>query len=80
MKIEFQEGGIESRIVITSWFLDWQAHNSLVSDMLFSAPQLRAVDNGFIRRDTVISGKTPYVMVAEIVAEENGYEVRRVKL
>lgn len=80
MKIEFLDCGAESCIAITSWFLDWQVHDRLVSDMLFSAPQLRATDNGFIRRRTVISGKTPYVMVAEIVAEENGYEVRRMKL
>ncbi|EJW3678431.1 hypothetical protein OB138_000396 [Salmonella enterica] len=78
MKIEYQDGGEESRLLITSWFFDWREHNRLVDEVLFCAPGLRAVDEGFFRRTTVISGATAWVMCAEVTVEENGYEVRRV--
>ncbi|EAW2934335.1 hypothetical protein MLB55_003531 [Salmonella enterica] len=76
MKIEYQDGGIESRLIITSWFFDWRVHNRLVDEILFRTPQLRAEDEGFFRKTTIISGKTAYVLCAEVVAEENGFEVR----
>ncbi|ECA0404368.1 hypothetical protein EIL26_21290 [Salmonella enterica subsp. enterica serovar Newport] len=78
MKIEYQDGGTESRLIITSWFFDWRTHNRLVDEMLFRTPQLRAEDEGFFRKTTIISGKTAYVLCAEVVAEENGYAVREV--
>ncbi|ECI0838876.1 hypothetical protein AU892_16880 [Salmonella enterica subsp. diarizonae] len=78
MKIEYQDGGEESRLLITSWFFDWREHNRLVDEVLFCAPRFRAVDEGFLRRTTVISGATAWVMCAEVVVEENGYEVRRI--
>ncbi|EBA1657938.1 hypothetical protein HW82_26620 [Salmonella enterica] len=77
MKIEYQDGGEESRLFITSWFFDWREHNRLVDEMLFRATQLRAEDETFFfRRTTIISGKTAYVMCAEIVAEENGFDIQ----
>ncbi|EJJ1911861.1 hypothetical protein QWP53_001813 [Salmonella enterica] len=76
MKIEYQDGGTESRLIITSWFFDWRGHNRLVDEILFRTPQLRAEDEGFFRKTTIISGKTAYVLCAEVVAEENGFEVR----
>ncbi|HBL9999089.1 TPA: hypothetical protein LT059_003626 [Salmonella enterica subsp. enterica serovar Kodjovi] len=76
MKIEYQDGGTESRLIITSWFFDWRVHNRLVDEILFRTPQLRAEDEGFFRKTTIISGKTAYVLCAEVVAEENGFEVR----
>ncbi|ELD4017811.1 hypothetical protein QI600_003656 [Salmonella enterica] len=80
MKIEceYQAGCTESRLIITSWFLDWQAHNNLVDEILFRVPQLRAVDEGFFRRTTVVSGVTAHIMCAEVVVEDYGYEVREV--
>lgn len=51
MKIEYQDGGEESRLLITSWFFDWREHNRLVDEVLFCAPRLRAVDEGFFRRN-----------------------------
>ncbi|EDY2187969.1 hypothetical protein GTE46_004684 [Salmonella enterica subsp. enterica] len=78
MKIEYQDSGAESRLIITSWFFDWRTHNRLVDEMLFRTPQLQAGDEGFFRRTTTISGKTAYVLCAEVVAEENGFEVREV--
>ncbi|HEB0785152.1 TPA: hypothetical protein RY256_002608 [Salmonella enterica] len=76
MKIEYQGGGEESRLLITSWFFDWREHNRLVDEILFCAPRLRAVDEGFLRRTTIISGKTAYVLCAEVVVEENGFDVQ----
>lgn len=29
MKIEYQDGGEESRLLITSWFFDWREHKRL---------------------------------------------------
>ncbi|EAU5657268.1 hypothetical protein EF890_23515 [Salmonella enterica] len=78
MKIEYQDGGEKSRLIITSWFFERERHNRLVDGILFCAPGLRTVDEGFFRRTTVISGATAWVMCAEIMVEENGYEVRRV--
>lgn len=79
MQIDYQDGGAESRLIITSWFFDWREHNRLVDEMLFRTPQLRAEDDGIFRRTTVLSGKTAYVLCAEIVAEENGFDVREVR-
>lgn len=79
MKIECLDGGTESCLVITSWFFDWRAHNRLVDEMLFRTPQLRAEDRGSLfRRRTIIYGNTAYVMCAEVVAEENGFDVQEV--
>ncbi|ECF2366364.1 hypothetical protein E1890_16980 [Salmonella enterica subsp. enterica serovar Mountpleasant] len=78
MKIEYQDGGEESRLLITSWFFDWKEHNRLVDEILFCAPRLRAVDEGFLRRTTIISGKMAYVLCGEVVAEENGFDVQAV--
>lgn len=79
MKIECLDGGTESCLVITSWFFEWLTHNRLVDEMLFRTPQLRAEDEVFLfRRTTIISGKTAYVMCAEVVAEENGFDVQEV--
>lgn len=79
MKIECLDSGTESCLIITSWFFDWRAHNRLVDEMLFRTPQLRTEERGFLfRRRTIISGKTAYVMCAEVVAEENGFDVQEV--
>lgn len=51
MKIEYQEGGAESRLVITCGFLWWRKHIHLVDEILLRAPQLRAVSEDFYRDD-----------------------------
>ncbi|EAQ6132381.1 hypothetical protein AXA91_28710 [Salmonella enterica] len=77
MKIECLDGGNDSLLIITSWVFEWRTHNRLVDEMLFRTPQLRAEDEVFLfRRTTIISGKTAYVMCAEVVAEENGFDVQ----
>ncbi|HDP0319377.1 TPA: hypothetical protein P5S08_004604 [Salmonella enterica subsp. enterica serovar Concord] len=78
MKIEYQDEGEASRMMITSWLFDWQTHNRLVDEMLSRIPQLRAVDEGFFRRTTVLSGRTAHILCAEVIAEEYGFEVREV--
>ncbi|EDT6780967.1 hypothetical protein AC861_002769 [Salmonella enterica subsp. enterica] len=80
MIVEYQDGGEESRLLITSCFFERREHNRLVDEVLFNVPGLRAVDEGFLRRTTVISGATAWVMCAEVTVEENGYEVRRFRL
>ncbi|EAA9526565.1 hypothetical protein PQY04_001648 [Salmonella enterica] len=77
MQIDYQDGGSEARLIITSWFFDWREHNRLVDEMLLRVPHLRAEDEGFLWRTTVMSGLTAYVLCAEVIAEENGFEVRR---
>ncbi|EAU3167039.1 hypothetical protein D7U34_04435 [Salmonella enterica] len=79
MKIEYQDGGTESRLIITSWFFDWRTHNRLVDEILFRTPHLRAENEGFFMKTTIISGKTAYVLCAEVVVEDCGYEVREVR-
>ncbi|HEA2148059.1 TPA: hypothetical protein RU621_004843 [Salmonella enterica] len=71
------DGGADSCLIITSWFFEWLTHNRLVDEMLFRTPQLRAEDEVFLfRRTTIISGKTAYVLCAEVVAKENGFDVQ----
>lgn len=76
MKIEYQEGGSESRLVITSGFLWWRKHIHLVDEILLRAPQLRAVSEGFFIVTTTVSGFTADVLRAEMIIEEHGYQVR----
>ncbi|EOV0284985.1 hypothetical protein ACOIP5_003961 [Salmonella enterica] len=77
MKIEYLDDGADSCLIITSWFFEWLTHKRLVDEMLFRTHQLRAEDEVFLfRRTTIISGKTAYVLCAEVVAEENGFDVQ----
>lgn len=77
MKIECLNGGDDSCLIITSWVFEWRTHNRLVDEMLFRTPQLRAEERGFLfRRRTIVYGKTAYVLCAEVVAEENGFDVQ----
>ncbi|EBZ3774712.1 hypothetical protein AID08_05920 [Salmonella enterica subsp. enterica serovar Minnesota] len=80
MKIEYQDGGEEPRLIITSSIFERGEHDCLVDEILFGVPTLQAVSKGFFRRTTVISGATAWVMCAEVTVEENGYEVRRFRL
>ncbi|EAQ6132181.1 hypothetical protein AXA88_26550 [Salmonella enterica] len=77
MKIECLDGGNDSLLIITSWVFEWRTHNRLVDEMLFRTPQLRAEERGSLfRQRTIVYGKTAYVMCAEVVAEENGFDVQ----
>lgn len=78
MKIECLNGGDDSSLIITSWFFEWLTHNRLVDEMLFRIPQLHTEERGrfLFRRRTIVYGKTAYVLCAEVVAEENGFDVQ----
>ncbi|EJC9531074.1 hypothetical protein M1B52_001569 [Salmonella enterica] len=77
MKIEYQDGGEESRLIITSSIFERGEHDCLVDEILFGVPTMQAVSKGFFRRTTVISGATPCIWCAEVIAGESGVEVRR---
>ncbi|EIP3426614.1 hypothetical protein LSE82_005521, partial [Salmonella enterica] len=47
MKIEHQDGGEKSRLIITSSFIGWRKHIRLVDEILLRVPELRAVSEGF---------------------------------
>ncbi|HGJ4159405.1 TPA: hypothetical protein ACJGMW_004490 [Salmonella enterica subsp. enterica serovar Grumpensis] len=76
MKIEYQEGGAESRLVITSGFLWWRKHIHLVDEILLRVPQQRAVSEGFFIVTTTVSGFTADVLRAEIIAENLGFKIQ----
>ncbi|ENA9226756.1 hypothetical protein ABG163_003788 [Salmonella enterica subsp. enterica serovar Kentucky] len=80
MKIEYQEGGAESRLVITSGFLWWRKHIHLVDEILLRAPQLRAVSEGFFIVTTTVSGFTADVLRAEMIVEGMGYKVMNAEM
>ncbi|ECL8477694.1 hypothetical protein FTZ03_11755 [Salmonella enterica] len=73
MKIEYQDGGEESRLIITSSIFERGEHDCLVDEILFGVPTLQAVSKGFFRRTTVISGATPCIWCAEVIAGERGW-------
>ncbi|EGR9571016.1 hypothetical protein I4Z71_002922 [Salmonella enterica subsp. enterica serovar Grumpensis] len=78
MKIEYQDAGMESRLIITSSFLWWRKHIHLVDGILLRVPQLRAVSEGFFILTTIISGFTVDVLRAEVTTEELDYQVTEV--
>ncbi|ECO8398763.1 hypothetical protein AATK55_001745 [Salmonella enterica] len=76
MKIEYQNGGEKSRLIITSGFLWWRKHVRLVDEILLRVPELRAVSEGFFIVTTTVSGFTADVLRAEIIAENLGFKVQ----
>ncbi|EEB5694908.1 hypothetical protein GN496_01900 [Salmonella enterica] len=77
MKIEYQDAGMEARLIITSSLLWWRKHIHLVDEILLRAPQLRAVSEGFFIVTTTVSGFTADVLRAEMIVEGMGYNVGR---
>ncbi|EDX0371740.1 hypothetical protein GTL21_002385 [Salmonella enterica] len=75
MKIEYQDAGMEARLIITSSLLWWRKHIHLVDEILLRVPQLRAVSEGFFIVTTTVSGFTADVLLAEVIAEELDYQV-----
>ncbi|EJE9658281.1 hypothetical protein ACK1YF_004821 [Salmonella enterica] len=76
MKIEYQEGGAESRLVITSGFLWWRKHIRLVDEILLRVPELRAVSEVFFIVTTTVSGFAADVLQAKIIAENWGVKIQ----
>lgn len=80
MKIEYQEGGAESRLVITSGFLWWRKHIRLVDEILLRVPELRAVSEVFFIVTTTVSGFAADVLQAEMIVEGLGYKVMNAEM
>lgn len=67
MKIEYQDGGEKSRLIITSGFLWLRKYIRLVDEILLRVPELRAVSEGFFIVTTTVSGFTADVLRAEMI-------------
>ncbi|EJA5988508.1 hypothetical protein OD507_005086 [Salmonella enterica] len=76
MKIEYQYAGTEARLIITDTIFSARKHNRLVDEMLLRVPRLRAVCEGFFIQTTCIYGCVADVLLAEVIAEEYGYEIK----
>nr|WP_262409138.1 hypothetical protein [Salmonella enterica] len=72
MKIEYQDGGEKSRLIITSGFLWLRKYIRLVDEILLRVPELRAVSEGFFIVTTTVSGFTADVLRAEMIVEGMG--------
>ncbi|EAT6368831.1 hypothetical protein E5458_04915 [Salmonella enterica] len=75
MKIEYQDGGEKSRLIITSGFLWLRKYIRLVDEILLRVPELRAVSEGVFIVTTTVSGFTADVLRAEMIVEGMGFKV-----
>ncbi|EAM9431042.1 TPA_asm: hypothetical protein G0G78_13710 [Salmonella enterica] len=76
MKIEYQDAGMEARLIITGTIFSVRKHNNLVDRMLMRIPQLREESKGFFIQTTCIYGCVADVLLAEEIAKEHGYVVK----
>lgn len=76
MKIEYQDAGMEARLIITGTIFSARKHNRLVDEILLRVPELRAVCEGFFIQTTFIYGDPADVLLAEVITEERGYEIK----
>ncbi|EDR0251971.1 hypothetical protein AAC27_001861 [Salmonella enterica subsp. diarizonae] len=53
MKIEYQDAGMEARLIITGTIFSVRKQNNLVDRMLMHIPQLREESEGFLYRPPV---------------------------
>ncbi|ELG6997088.1 hypothetical protein Q6X88_004831 [Salmonella enterica] len=58
MKIEYQDYGAVSNIVITSTVFEFRKHNQVVDATLLCTPGIIATRNGMFFMETVLSGKS----------------------
>ncbi|ECF5902031.1 hypothetical protein YL93_17560 [Salmonella enterica subsp. enterica serovar Montevideo] len=75
MKIEYQNGGMDARLIITWTIFSLRKHSLLVSEILLRVPGVRVESDGFFMIRTYVSGGVDSVLCAELIAEEQGYEV-----
>ncbi|EJZ7016827.1 hypothetical protein OIP56_005071 [Salmonella enterica] len=76
MKIEYQDAGMEDRLIITGTIFSVRKHNNLVDRMLMRIPQLREESEVFFVQTTYIYGCVADVLLAEEIAGEYGYFVK----
>lgn len=75
MKIEYQDAGMEARLIITGTIFRVRKHNRLVDEILLRVPELRAVSEGFFIVTTTVSGFAADVLRTEMIVEGLGYKV-----
>ncbi|EDQ7407945.1 hypothetical protein L4A43_12685 [Salmonella enterica subsp. diarizonae serovar 16:z10:e,n,x,z15] len=76
MKIEYQDAGMEARLIITSTIFSVRKLNRLVDEILMRIPQLREESEGFFIKNTYIYGETAYVLYAEIIIRQRGEKLK----
>lgn len=62
MKIEYQDAGMEARLIITSTIFERRQHTRIVDGLLLSTTQLNVTDERFWIRTTIFTGLHAYVL------------------
>ncbi|EAA9298017.1 hypothetical protein ADQ49_27305 [Salmonella enterica subsp. enterica] len=75
MKIEYQDAGMEARLIITSTIFERRQHTRIVDGLLLSTTQLNVTDEGFWIRTTIFTGLHAYVLCAETRLKEKGFRI-----
>lgn len=76
MKIEYQDAGMEARLIVTSNIFERRLHTHIVDVLLLKLTQLNVTDEGFWIRTTIFTGPHAYVLCAETWLKESGFEVK----
>lgn len=75
MKIEYQDAGMESRLIITGTIFERRQHTRIVDGLLLKLTQLNVTDEGFWVRTTIFTGLHAYVLCAETLLKEKGVRI-----
>ncbi|ELB6473050.1 hypothetical protein RH437_004472 [Salmonella enterica] len=75
MKIEYQDAGMEARLIITSTIFERRQHTHIVDELLLKLTQLNVTDEGFWVRTTIFTGLHAYVLCAETLLKEKGFRI-----
>ncbi|ECW2977137.1 TPA_asm: hypothetical protein GBZ67_21160 [Salmonella enterica subsp. diarizonae] len=75
MKIEYQDAGMEARLIITSTIFERRQHTHIVDELLLKLTQLNVTDEGFWVRTTIFTGLHAYVLCAETYLKEKGFRI-----
>ncbi|EDW2054869.1 hypothetical protein S518_002672 [Salmonella enterica subsp. enterica] len=75
MKIEYQDAGMEARLIITSTIFERRLHTHIVDELLLKLTQLNVTDEGFWVRTTIFTGLHAYVLCAETWLKEKRFRI-----
>lgn len=64
MKIEFNDQGSVSVIIVTSTVFEFRRHNRAIDAVLFPVPEMTSQSSGFFIMKTILSGKTHHALRA----------------
>ncbi|EKN3611460.1 hypothetical protein NUG10_003465 [Yersinia enterocolitica] len=64
MNISYIDHGVTASLTLTSWLPHVRQHNRCVDAVLLRIGSVQVKNKGFIRRATVITGRTPLIMHA----------------